>query len=76
MISCRHVFISDARTGGARGATPIFVSSVNPIRTGEGRLSPPITNSTPKVFHLPASLFVGLTLDDSSKVTIHFQKSV
>ena len=51
---------SDAGTGGARarGATgpPIFGRSVNPILTGEGRLSPPITTSTPKVFHLPASL--------------------
>ena len=44
--------------GGARGATgpPIFVRPVKPIRTGEGRLSPPITTGTPKVFHLPASL--------------------
>ena len=29
--------------------------SVNPIQTGEGRLSPPITTDTPNVFHLPAS---------------------
>ena len=50
---------SDAGTGGgARGATgpPIFSRSVNPIRTGEGRLSPPITTGPPNVFHLPASL--------------------
>ena len=49
---------SDAGTRGARGATgsPIFVRLVNPIGTGEGRLSPPITTGTPKVFHLPASL--------------------
>ena len=50
---------SGARTGGARGATappPIFGRSVNPIQTGEGRLSPPITTGTPNVFHLPASL--------------------
>ena len=49
---------SDAGTGGARGATgpPIFGRSVNPISTGEGRLSPPITAGTPKVFHLLASL--------------------
>ena len=49
---------SDAGTGGARGATgpPIFCRSVNPIRTGEGRLSPPITTGPPNVFHLPASL--------------------
>ena len=35
--------------GGQRGATvpppPIFCRSVNPIRTGEGRLSPPITTA-------------------------------
>ena len=55
-------FDSDAGTGreGARGAPgpppPMFVRSVNPIPTGEGRLSPPITTDTPKVFHLPASL--------------------
>ena len=34
----------------------IFGRSVNPIPTGEGRLSPPITTGTPNVFHLPASL--------------------
>ena len=49
--------ISDAGTGGARGATalptpPIFFRSVNPISTGEGRLPPPITNGTPKFFSL------------------------
>ena len=37
---------------------PIFGGSVNPIPTGEGRLSPPITTGTPKVFHLPASLHI------------------
>ena len=37
-------------------ASPIFCRSVNPIRTGEGRLSPPITIAPPHVFHLPASL--------------------
>ena len=49
---------SDAGTGGARGATdpPIFGRSVNPIPTGEDRLSPPITTGTSNVFHLPASL--------------------
>ena len=31
-------------------------SLVNPIPTGEGRLSPPITTGTPNVFHLPAPL--------------------
>ena len=50
---------SDAGTGGARAATgrPIFVRSLNPIPTGEGRLSPPITTGTPNVFHLPAPLY-------------------
>ena len=37
-------------------APPIFGRSVNPITTGEGRLSPPITTGTPKFFYLPASL--------------------
>ena len=49
---------SDAGTGGATGP-PIFGRSVNPIPTGEGRLSPPITTGTPNVFHLPASLLGG-----------------
>ena len=35
---------------------PIFGRKVNPIPTGKGRLSPPITTGTPNVFHLPASL--------------------
>ena len=45
--------------GGPGGplAPPIFCRSVNPIRTGEGRLSPPITAGPPDVFHLPASLY-------------------
>ena len=44
--------------GGPGGplAPPIFGTSVNPIRTGEGRLSPPITTGPLNVFHLPASL--------------------
>ena len=37
-------------------APPIFGRSVNPIRIGEGRLSPPITTGPFNVFHLPASL--------------------
>ena len=37
-------------------ASQIFDRSVNPIPTGEGRLSPHITTGTPNVFHLPASL--------------------
>ena len=46
--------------GGPGGpvAPPIFGRSVNPITTGEGRLSPPITSGTPKIFHLPTSLQV------------------
>ena len=44
--------------GGPGGplAPPIFCRSVNPIQTGEGRLSPPITTGPPNVFHLPAAL--------------------
>ena len=43
--------------GGPGGPLPpIFDRSVNPIPTGEGRLTPAITTGTPKVFHLPASL--------------------
>ena len=44
--------------GGPGGplAPLIFCRSVNPIQTGEGRLSPPITTGAPNVFHLPASL--------------------
>ena len=47
--------ISDAGTGGARGATappPNIFRSVNPISTGEGRLPPLITTGTPKFFSL------------------------
>ena len=49
---------SDAGTEGARGPMdpPIVGRSVNPIPTGEGRLSPPITTGPPNIFHLPASL--------------------
>ena len=42
--------------GGPLVPPPIFGRSVNPIPTGEGILSPPITTGTPHVFHLPASL--------------------
>ena len=44
--------------GGPGGplAPPIFFRSFNPIGTGEGKLSPPITTGTPNVFHLPAAL--------------------
>ena len=41
--------------GGGAGE---FGRIVNPIPTGEGRLSPPITTGTPNVFHLPASLYL------------------
>ena len=58
LIKFEFIVFSDARTGGPGGplAPPIFGRSVNPIPTGEGRLSPPITTGTPNVFHLPASL--------------------
>ena len=61
-LFCDHdisiMYDSDAGTGGPGGplAPPIFFRSVNPIRTGVGRLSPPITTGTPNVFHLLASL--------------------
>ena len=44
--------------GGPGGplALPIFGRSVNPIQTGKGRLSPPITTGPLNVFHRPASL--------------------
>ena len=56
--------------GGPGGpvAPPIFVRSVNPIRTGEGRLSPPITTGTPKVFHLPAALQQCNSLDQEARL--------
>ena len=46
--------------GGPRGplSPPIFGRSVNPILTGEGRLSPTFTTGPLSVFHLPASLDV------------------
>jgi hypothetical protein len=65
--------------GGPGGplAHPIFRRSVNPIPTGEGRLSPPITTGTPNVFHLPASLMIENKLQPSPffyiiKITIVF----
>ena len=47
--------------GGPGGplAPPIFGRSVNPIPTGEGRLSPPIATDTPNVFS-PSSI-IGLS---------------
>ena len=42
---------------------PIFGRLVNPIPTGEGRLSPPITTGTPNVFQLPASLTMQQTIN-------------
>ena len=50
-----YILSSDAGTGGATGP-PILGRSVNPIPTGEGRLSPPITTGPPNVFHLPTPL--------------------
>ena len=52
----RYAVVPEPGGPGGPLAPPIFVRSVNPIRTGESRLSPPITIGTPKVFHLPASL--------------------
>ena len=46
--------------GGHCSPPLIFGRSVNPIPTGESRLSPPITTGTTNVFHLPASLFNGM----------------
>ena len=43
------------------GGAGVIGRIVNPVPTGEGRLSPPITTGTPNVFHLPASLY-GITL--------------
>ena len=58
MPSCHGICIlhSDVRRGPGGLGPPIFDRSVNPIPTGEGRLSPPNTTGTPNVFHLPASL--------------------
>ena len=46
--------------GGPGGplAPPIFGRSVNPIQTGGGQIMPTITTGPPKVFHLPASLYL------------------
>ena len=48
----RNAVMPELGGGGAGGplALPIFGRSVNPIPTGEGRLSPPITAGTPNVF--------------------------
>ena len=53
---------------------PIFSTSVNPIRNGEGRLSPPITTCPPNVFHLPASINLYAT-KVSLPLTSSFQTS-
>ena len=45
-------------------APPIFGRSANPISTGEGRLSPPITTGPSNIFHLLASLQWGVTKRD------------
>ena len=74
-----HSFVdhhfSDAGTGGPGGplAPPIFGRSVNPIPTGEGRLSPPITPGTPNVFHLPASLHLNQSFGDRPSRTFSNQ---
>ena len=51
-------------------APPIFGRSVNPIRTGEGRLSPPITTGPLNIFHLPASLKFDLSLSQMTLFAI------
>ena len=52
---------------------PIFGRSVNPIRTGEGRLSPPITTGPPNVSHLPASLgYAGFGLEKNQETRKEF----
>ena len=61
--------------GGPGGplAPPIFGRSVNPISTGEGRLSPPIATGPPNVFHLPASLMADVkkVYDDLMIITLY-----
>ena len=54
----QDIDLSGAGIRGPKGpvAHPIIGKSVNPIQTGEGRLSPPITTGAPKVFHLLAAL--------------------
>ena len=59
VVNINLIMCSGAGTGGGPGgplALPIFCRAVNPIQTGGGRLSSPITTGTPNVFHLPAPL--------------------
>ena len=78
MHLCTTLLLSDAGTGGREGSPgagtplpppPIFGRSVNPIPTGEGRISPPINTGTPNVFHLPASLDPNQNLNDFYALT-------
>ena len=52
-----HVWLEQNR------CPPIIDRSVNPITTGEGRLFPPITTGTQKIFHLPASLVINALMN-------------
>ena len=64
------VMLEPGRPGGPL-ASPIFGGSVNPIPTGEDRLSPPITTGPSKVFHLPASLY-GMNEISSKLADLYF----
>ena len=46
----------------------ILDRSVDPISTGEGGLSPPITTDTPNVFQLPASLALNYSQFDNDEL--------
>ena len=68
-------FDSDARTGRGWVTAPpplMFGRSVNPLPTGEGRISPSVTTGTLKVFHLSASLFDVLTTSFHDKRILNF----
>ena len=56
MVTQYYAVMPELGGPGGHCPPPIFDRSVNPIQTGEGRLSLPITTGTPKKFHLPASL--------------------
>ena len=65
------------RGGGATAPPPIFGRSTNPIPTGEGRLSPPITTGTPNIFRLPYFSRTGITVFQTEKyisISILFHK--
>ena len=57
LYSLYTAVMPEPRGPGGPLAILIFGRSVNPIPTGEDRLSPPITTATHNVFQLPASLF-------------------